>query len=41
MPTLKEFRRKLFNCYKTALDECCDVDDPRTWKSIWIKCNQA
>jgi hypothetical protein len=34
-----EFRKKLYNYYKTALDKCYDVDDPRTWKSVCMKCN--
>ena len=33
-----EFRKKLYNYYKTALDKCYDVDDPRTWKSVCMKC---
>ncbi len=41
MITLKEFRKMLYNYYETALDKCYDVDDPRTWKSVCIKCNQA
>ena len=41
MLTLKKFRKTLFNYYKTALENCYDIDDPRTWKSVCIKCNQA
>jgi hypothetical protein len=37
----KEFKKKLYSYYKTALHKCYDVDDPRTWKSVCIKCNQA
>ena len=29
------------NYYKTALDKCYDVDDPRTWKSVCVKRNKA
>ena len=39
--TFKVFKKKLFNYYSSALDNCYDVDDPRTWKSVCIKCNQA
>jgi hypothetical protein len=39
--TLKEFKNKLYIYYKTALDKCYDVDDPRTWKTVCLKCNQA
>ena len=41
MLTLKNFRKTLFNYYKTALENCYDVDDPQTSKSVYIKCNQA
>ena len=34
MATLKEFKNKLYIYYKTALDKCYDVDDPRTWKTV-------
>ena len=39
--TFKVFKKKLFNYYSSTLDNCYDVDDPRTWKSVCIKCNQA
>ena len=39
--TLKEFRKKLLKYYKSALNKCYDVDDPRTWKLVCIKCAQA
>ena len=41
MLILTEFRRKLFNYSKKALDECYDVDNPQIWKSVCINCNQA
>ncbi|CAB3996297.1 Hypothetical predicted protein [Paramuricea clavata] len=37
MATLKDFKNKLLIYYKTALDKCYDVDDPRTWKSSLLR----
>ena len=34
--TLKELRKKLFNYYGSPFDNCYDVDDPSTWKSVYI-----
>ena len=39
--TVKSFGKKFFNYYKTAVEKCYDIHDPRTWKSICVKCNQA
>ena len=39
--TFKEFKKNSFNYHSSALDNCYDVDDPRTWKLVCIKCNQA
>ena len=37
--TLNQFRTLLFSYYKDALTLRFDVEDPRTWKSICLKCN--
>ena len=37
----RQFKTLLFNYYTLALEETYDVEDPRTWKSVCIKCNSA
>jgi hypothetical protein len=39
--TFSEFKNLLFKYYILALDNTYDVEDPRTWKSVCIKCNSA
>ncbi len=37
----RQFKTLLFNYYTLALEKTYDVEDPRTWKSVCIKCNSA
>ena len=37
--TLTQFKTLLLNYYMSALEKCYDEDDPRTWKTICLKCN--
>ena len=39
--TFSEFKNLLFKYYILALENIYDVEDPRTWKSVCIKCNSA
>ena len=39
--TFSEFKNLLFKYYILALENTYDVEDPRTWKSVCIKCNSA
>ena len=38
---MKQFKNLLFKYYILALENIYDVEDPRTWKSVCIKCNSA
>ncbi len=40
-PSFRQFKTLLFNYYTLALEKTYDVEDPRTWKSVCIKCNSA
>ena len=37
--TLNQFKSLLFSYYKDALNSRYDIEDPRTWKSVSLKCN--
>ena len=37
--TLNQFKSLLSSYYKDALFSCFDIEDPRTWKSVCLKCN--
>ena len=37
--TLNQFKSLLFSYYKDALISRFDIEDPRTWKSVCLKCN--
>ncbi len=37
----RQFKTLLFNYYTLALEKTYVVEDPRTWKSVCIKCNSA
>ena len=37
----KQFKTDLQNYYLTALGECFNEEDPRTWKTICLKCNTS
>ena len=39
--TIREFKTALQSYYLTALEECYSVEDPRTWKTICLKCNTS
>ena len=39
--TIREFKTALQSYYLTALEECYNVEDPRTWKTICLKCNTS
>jgi hypothetical protein len=39
--SLITFKNILIKYYYTALDRNYNVDDPRSWKTICLKCNQA
>ena len=39
--TLNQFKNRLHEYYKLALLNNFNVDDPRTWKSICLKCNTS
>ena len=39
--SLKSFKVKLFEYYMNALLNLYDPDNPRTWKSVCLKCNMA
>jgi hypothetical protein len=39
--SLLTFKSLLIKYYHTALDRNYNVDDPRSWKTICLKCNQA
>jgi hypothetical protein len=39
--SLITFKNLLIKYYYTALDRNYNVDDPRSWKTICLKCNQA
>ena len=38
---LASFKSGIFNCYKSALAVSYDCEDPRSFKSICLKCNSA
>ena len=37
--TLNQFKSLLSSCYKDALISRFDIEEPSTWKSVWLKCN--
>ena len=39
--TLASFKSVIFNYYKSALAVSYDCEDPRSFKSICLKCNNA
>ena len=39
--TLASFKSVIFNYYKSALAVSYDCEDPRSFKSICLKCNSA
>jgi len=39
--TLTSFKSVLFNCYKTSLVTSFDCEDPRTFKTVCLKCNSV
>ena len=39
--SLAQFKRLLRHYYTSALWTCYNVEDPRTWKTICLKCNYA
>ena len=39
--TLASFKSVIFNCFKSALAVFFDCEDPRSFKSICLKCNSA
>ena len=38
--TLNQFKSLLFSYYKDALISRFDIENPRTWKSVCLKCNK-
>ena len=38
---IRQFKTDLQNHYLTALRECFNEEDPRTWKTICLKCNTS
>ena len=38
--TLNQFKSLLFSHYKDAFISRFDIEDPRTWKSVCLKCNK-